>query len=171
MGRDGYAVYEASGKTPGSLRGEGMRYWHLNPALENLTAKPEILAFKKDPSELYLQGSDSIPYEVQITLIPEEQDKVDKKYPDAGLVVRVGHLPEWTELALKHFKAAGVRIHGKDFGYNYTWTDTYESEKRGANRAIAGDWRETDGFYGYFWRPRRVNPRLGLAPLVVIPRK
>lgn len=171
MRQDGYAVYEILGKTPRSLREEGMRYSYLNPVLENLTAEPELLAFKKDPSKFYLRGSDHIPYEDQIRLIPEEQRKVDKKYPDAGLVVRVGHFPEWPELALKHFKAAGVRIHGKDFGYNYTWTDTYENNKLGAGRALAGSWNEANGFNGFFWEPDAVHPSLRLAPLVVIPRK
>ena len=171
LGRDGYAVYETSGKTPGSLREEGMKYWYLNPALEDLTAEPALLAFKKDPSEFYLQGSDNIPFEDQVKLIPEEQHKVDRKYPDAGLLVRVGHFPEWPEIALAHFKETGVRIHGKDFGFNYIWTDTYESENRGASRAIAGPWDETDGFNGHFWFPRVVSPDLRLAPLVVIPRK
>jgi len=171
LGRDGYAIYETSGKTPRSLRVEGMKYWYLNPALEDLTVEPEILAFKKDPSELYLRGSDNIPFEDQVKLIPEEQHKVDKEYPDAGLVVRVGHFSEWPELSLKHFKKTGVRIHGKDFGFNYTWTDTYESENRGAVRAVAGLWIEAGGFRGGFWGPGDVGPGLGLAPLVVIPRK
>ncbi|MEK7502295.1 MAG: hypothetical protein AAB609_02110 [Patescibacteria group bacterium] len=171
LGRDGYAVYKTSGKTPASLREEGMKYWYLNPGLANLTAEPALLAFKKDPSEFYLRGSYHIPYEDQIRLIPEEQRKVDKKYPDAGLIVRVGHFPEWPELALKHFKAAGVRIHGKDFGYNYTWTDTYGNNKQGAYRALAGCWDGANGFNGNFWGSGSVSPRLRLAHLVVIPRK
>src|SRR3989344_5908059 len=151
MEKDGYAVYQASGKTPESLREEGMRYSYLNPKLENLTAEPAILAFKIDPSQFYLQGSQNIPFEDQVKLLPEEQERGDKEYPSAGLIVRVGHFPEWPELALMHFKKTGVRIHGKDYGYNWTFTDTYESDQPGAGRAVAGYWVGADGFHGYFW--------------------
>lgn len=171
MEKDGYAVYQASGKTPGSLKEEGMRYSFLNPQLDNLSAEPAILAFKKDPSQFYLRGSQNIPFEDQVKLLSEEQERVDKEYKSAGLVVRVGHFPEWPELALMHFKKTGVRIHGKDYGYNWTWTDTYESDQQGARRAVAGCWDGADGFVGYFWGPGDVDPRLGLAPLVVILRK
>ncbi len=171
MERDGYAVYETSGKTPVSLRKEGMKYWYLNPGLENLTAEPALLAFKKDPSEFYLRGSQNIPFEDQLDLLKERELEVEKNYPGAGLVTRVGHFPEWPEIALMHFKATGVRIHGKDYGYSYTWTDTYESDRPGADRAFAGRWRETGGFAGGFWDSDVVDPGLGLAPLVVIPRK
>ncbi len=41
------------------------------------------------------------------------------------------------------------------------------SISKGANRAIAGNWNETNGFNGNFWNPRDVNPNLHLAPLVV----
>lgn len=171
MEKDGYGVYQASSKTPGSLREKGMRYSYLNPKLEDLTAGPAILAFKIDPSRFYLRGSQNIPFEDQVKLLPEEQERVDKEYKSAGLIVRVGHFPEWPELALMHFKKTGVRIHGKDYGYNWTWTDTYESDQQGADRAVAGYWAGTVGFYGYFWSPGVVFPSLRLAPLVVIPRK
>lgn len=171
MEKDGFAVYETAGKTPGSLRGEGMKYWYLNPALEDLTAEPALLAFKKDPAEFYLRGNQNIPFEDQLGLLEERKLQNERKYPGAGLITRVGHFPEWPELGLKHFKATGVRIHGKDYGFNYTATDTYESEKRGARRAVAGYWHETYGFHGLLWGPDDVLPGLGLAPLVEIPRK
>lgn len=171
MRGDGYAVYETSGRTPGSLREEGMKYWYLNSGLENLTAGPALLAFKKAPKEFYLRGSQDIPWEDQLGLLGDRRLKVERDYPGAGLITRVGHFPEWPELALVHFKATGVRIHGKDYGFNYTATDTYESEKQGADRAIAGYWDETNGFHGYFWHPDVVGPDLRLAPLVEIPRK
>ncbi len=171
MEKDGYAIYQAYGKTPGSLTEEGMRYSYLNPQLDNLTAEPAILAFKIDPSQFYLRGSQNIPFEDRVKLLPEEQERVDKEYPSAGLIVRVGHFPEWPELALMHFKKTGVRIHGKDYGYNWTWTDTYESDQPGARRAVAGYWNATNGFLGDFWDPGNVDPGVGLAPLVVIPRK
>ncbi|MBI2031480.1 MAG: hypothetical protein HYT08_02585 [Candidatus Levybacteria bacterium] len=171
MEKDGFAVYETSGKTPASLRGEGMKYWYLNPTLEDLTAEPALLAFSKDPAEFYLKGSQDIPYEDQLVLLEERKMKVERDYTGAGLVTRVGHFPEWPELALKHFKKTGVRVHGKDYGYNYTWTDTYENDQPGASRAIAGRWPGTRGFDGGFWNPDYVSPRLRLVPLVEIPRK
>lgn len=172
MRNDGYAVYETTGRTPKSLESGGMRYYFLNPKLADVTAVPALLAFKKAPSEFFLPGSQNIPHDKQIKFLPQEQAKVDKKYPGAGLIVREGKLPEWTEVALQHFKATGgVRIFGSDYGYHYTWTDTYESEKPGADRAVFGGWGGARGAGANLWRPDYVRPSLGLASLVEIPRK
>jgi len=171
MRHDGYGVYETTGRTPASLKSDGMHYWFLNDKLADITAPPALLAFKKAPSEFFLPGSQNIVHSEQVKLLPEEQSKVDKKYPGAGLVVREGKLPEWTEIALKHLKATGVRILGRDYGYNYTWTDTYGSEKQGADRACFGRWDEAHGADAGLWVPGRILPDLRLASLVEIPRK
>lgn len=142
----------------------------MNDKLAGLTASPALLAFRKALSELFLPGSQNIPHDEQVKLLPQEQAKVDKKYPGTGLIVREGKLPEWTELALKHFKTTGVRIFGRDYRYEFTWTDTYENEKLGAYRAIFG-WAESDGAVALLWLPDDVLPLLGLASLVEIPRK
>lgn len=168
MEKDGYVVYETQGKTPISLRKEGMEYYVLDSGLENLTSKPALLAFKKDPSQFYLKGSYSISFEDQIKLIAEEQRKIDKQYSSSDLLVKLGYFSEWSELAFMHFKATGVRLHGKDYGYNWTWTDTYESNQPGAYRAIAGFWDEIYGFNGRFWNPDDISPRLRVAPLYLI---
>lgn len=167
MKKDGYAVYETTGRTPASLKSDGMKYWLLDGRLADLTAPPALLAFKKAPSELFLPGSQNILHDEQVKLLPEEQGKVDRKYPGAGLIVREGKLPEWTELALKHLKAIRVRIFGRDYGYNSTWTDTYV----GAGRACFGYWVGTDGALAYLWSPGIVGPGLRLASLVEIPLK
>src|SRR3989344_2689150 len=85
--RDGYAVYETLGKTPAGVRGEGMKFCFLDSNLEDFSEPPALLAFKKKPSEFFLRGSHSILHDEQVKLIPEEQHKVDKKYPGDGLVV------------------------------------------------------------------------------------
>lgn len=171
MRNDGYAVYETTGRTPASLKSDGMHYWFLNPNLADITAPPALLAFKKAPSELFLPGSHNIVHDEQVNLLTEEQEEVDEKYSGAGLIVREGKLSEWTELALQHFKATGVRIFGRDYGYNYTWTDTYESKERGACRAFFGDWDGRAGADANLWNPGHVGPHFGLASLVEIPRK
>lgn len=171
MERDGYAVYRTTGRTPASLKSDGMRYCYLNPKLADITAPPALLAFKKAPSEFFLPGSQNIVRAEQVKLLPEEQGRVDKKYPGAGLVVIEGKLPEWTEIALKHFKATGVRIFGCDYGYKFTWTDTYESEKPGADRAGFGSWDGTLGADADLWDPDDVDPDLWLASLVKISLK
>ena len=171
MRRDGYAVYETTGRSPASLKSDGMRYWLLNDKLTDITAPPALLAFKKAPSELFLPGSLNIPHDEQVKLLPEEQVEVDKKYRGACLVVKEGKLPEWTEVAFEHFKTTGVRIFGPDYGHNYAWTDTYENEKPGASRALFGHWNEAHGAFARLCDPHDVTPSLGLASLVEIPRK
>lgn len=171
MRSDGYAVYETTGRTPASLKSDGMHYWFLDPKLADITAPPALLAFKKAPSELFLPGSFNIPHDKQVEFLLEKRVKTNNEYPGAGLIVREGKLPEWTELALKHFKATGVRIFGKDYRYDYTWTDTYESEKSGARRANFGFWSGMVGADAGLWNPDGVPPGLGLASLVEIPRK
>ena len=171
MKHDGYVVYETTSRSPASLRSDGMHYWFLNDKLADIIASPALLAFKKAPSEFFLPGSQNIVHDEQVKLFPEEQVKVDRKYPGAGLVVKEGKLPEWTEVALKHFKATGVRIFGRDYGCNYTWTDTYGSEKPGAYRARFGRWLGAFGANVNLWPPGDVYPDLGLASLVEIPRK
>ena len=49
MRKDGFAVYDSLGKTPASVRADGMPFWYLNPALENMSAAPALLAFKTKP--------------------------------------------------------------------------------------------------------------------------
>jgi len=171
MRSDGYAVYETTGRTPASLKSDGMRYWFLNDKLADLTAPPALLAFKKNSSEFFLPESQNVIHSEQVKLLLEEQSEVDKRYPNAGLVVREGKLPEWTEIALRHFKTTGVRIFGRDYGYNLTWTDTYESEKPGASRAYFGSWGEANGAVASLWNSGHVHPHLRLASLVEISRK
>lgn len=167
----GYAIYETTGKTPVAVKGEGMKFRHLHRQLEDLTAVPALLAFKKSPLGFFLPGSHNICHDEQVKLIPGEQARVDRVYPGAGLVVREGKLSEWTELAWKYFRATKVRLFGRDHGYNSTWTDTYESEQSGADRADFGIWGETYGADARLWWPDGVFPLLGLASLVRIPRK
>lgn len=171
--RNGYAVYDLAGKTPATLRTERMKFWYVNPALENVSASPSLVAFKPKPSEFFLKGSQNIHYEEQLDLLEEEKAKVERAYPDVGLVVRVGKPSEWSEAAYEHFKATNrkVGIFGKDYGYNYTWADAYESDEAGASRAIAGYWGETHGLGVGFHHPDGVDSSLGLASLVEIPRK
>lgn len=171
--QDGYAVYDLTGKTPAALKTEGMPFWYVNPGLEHTSVPPSLVAFRPKPSEFFLKGSHNFSYEQQLELLEKEKTRVERKYPAAGFVVRTGKASEWTELAWKHFKATGekVKIFGKDYGYNWTWTDTYESEKLGAYRAFVGRWRETYGLRVVFGRPDGVSPDLGLASLVEIPRK
>ena len=64
-----------------------------------------------------------------------------------------------------------MRVFGYDYEYNFTWTDTYESDQPGAGRASFGYWDGTRGAHAHFWTPGGVDPHLGLAPLVEIPRK
>lgn len=173
MTRDGYAVYDTLGKSPAVVRAEGMKFWFLDPKLEDVTVAPALVAFKTNPSELFLKGSQNISHEEQVKLLEEEKARVAKLYPDAGLVVREGKLPEWIELSWRHFKETPqhVRLFGKDFGYNYTWTDTYESDQPGAYRADFGNWRWMFGADANLWHPDGVHPHVGLASLVEIPRK
>ena len=171
MRRDGYAVYETVGKTPEGVKREGMKFWDLDPRLIGLSAAPALLAFKKDPSVFFLPGTMNIPHDKQVELISAEQVRVDSAYSGVGLVVREGKLPEWIELAWKHFKTTRVRPFGKDYGYNFTWTDTYENNEPGADRAVFGYWVEAVGADALLWKSGNVNPNLRLALLVEIPRK
>lgn len=168
---DGYAMYETTGRTPASLKSDGMSYWLLNDKLTDVTAPPALLAFKTAPSEFFLPGSFDIHHDEQVKLLPERQAEIDKNYRGAGLIVREGELPEWTELALKHFKATGVRILGRDYGYKYTWTKTYESKGSASRRAAFGSWDEKNGAGASLWDPDNVVPDLGLAYLLEISRK
>lgn len=171
MKKGGYAVYETTGQTPAGVRNKGMKFWYLDPKLEDLSAVPALIAFRKAPSKIFLPRSRNILHDEQVKLLPAEQARVDGAYPGAGLVVREGKLPEWIELAWKHFTETNVRIFGCDYNYNSTWTDTYEGEQQGARRAVFGYWVETHGAVAALWRPDAVSPGLGLAPLVEIPRK
>jgi len=169
--KDGYTVYDYSGRTPAQVRVDGMRFWYLNPALEDLSSNPALLAFKPAPEGFYLRGSQNIPHERQLELLAEEAAGVEKKYPSARLITREWHAPEIIDVSLQHFRNTGDRLQGKDFGYNYTWTDTYTSDKQGADRAFVGGWNEVYGLSAYFWYPGNVYPHLGLASVVEILRK
>lgn len=173
MRGDGYAVYKTSGVIPAQIKREDMKFWFLNPGLENLSSEPALLAFKPNPQDFFLRGSHNIPHEDMLELLEEERKRVEREYPGAGLITREGQAPEWIELPLRHFNATDrrTRLFGRDFGYNYTWTDTYENGQPGARRALVGDWYEAGGLNAFFWRPGYVGPDLRLAPLVEIPRK
>ena len=171
MKDNGYAVYDTTGRTPASLKQEGMRYLVLSSELAERTASSALLAFKSKPSEFFLPGSHNIPHEEQLKLLPEEQAKVEKQYSGMGLVVREGKVSEWTELAWKNFQETKVRIFGRDFGLKWTWADDYESDEPGASRAYVGLWHGADGLFVRLANPDVVDPHLGLASMVEIPRK
>ena len=176
MRTDGYAVYDTTGRTPASLKSDGMRYWVLNDKLAERTAPQKLVAFKKAPSEFFLPGSEDMLHDEQVMLIPNAQAQLDSEYPGKGLLAREGKISEWTEVALKHFKETsktgrGVRILGSDYGYKWTWADDYESDERGADRAIFGDWYDASGAFVELWSPDLVVSDLRLALLVEIPLK
>ncbi|MBI2074275.1 MAG: hypothetical protein HYT83_00385 [Candidatus Levybacteria bacterium] len=149
-----------------------MHFWYVNPALKNVSAPPSLVAFKPDPAEFFLKGSEDISYEEQFELLKREQERVEKEYPGVGLVVRVGKPSEWSEAAYEHFKATdgNVRIFGEDYGHNYTWADAYESDRTGVHRAVVGRWGEAVGLLVDFNLPDNVFSHLRLAPLLEIPR-
>src|SRR3989338_6608817 len=66
MKDDGYAVYETTGRTPASLKSDGMRYWFLSDKLAGITAPPALLAFKKAHFEFFLPGSQNIVHDEQV---------------------------------------------------------------------------------------------------------
>ena len=167
--KDGYVIYDLDGKTPSVLRDEGMKFWYLNPALEQVSSKPSLIAFNPPPDKFFLEGSGGILYEKQLELLENRAGEVEKKYPRAGLVVREGHVPEWVETAFAHFKATDQKLFGSDYNFNWTWTDTYESDKQGARRAYVGIWVGR-GLRVGFGNPDDVRPDLRLAPVVEIPR-
>ena len=190
QGQDGYAVYATAGNTPAAairverqpllyldsqeklVRFDGIPFSHLSSKLTDVSAAPALLAFRPKPSAIFLPRSKNIPHDDQLKLIPAEQERVDRKYPGAGLVVREGALPEWIELGFAHFKAGErVRIFGPKYGYSSTWTSTYESEKPGADRAYFGSWDETVGPSGTLFHHDAVDPHWGLAVVVEIPMK
>lgn len=169
---DGYAVYDLLGKPPAALRTEGMYFSFVNHALEHVTATPSLVAFKKRRAEFFLSGSRDSRFKRHLELLEEEKARVERKYPGAGLIVRVGKPSEWAELAFKHFNApnGGVSIFGSEYGHNFTWADAYKSDQAGAFRAVVGG-DEADGLDIDFRLLGDVDYRLGLAPLVEIPRK
>ena len=169
--KDGYAVYDYAGRTPLQVKKDGMRFWYLNPILENLSSDPSLLAFKSAPEDFYLRGSQKLPHEKQLELLAQERQSVERAYPSAGLITREWHAPELIDLSLQHLKTTKIRLQGKDFGYSYTWTDTCSSDQQGAYRASVGPWDETFGLDADFWRSGGVGPRLRLAPVVEITRK
>lgn len=170
LGSGGYdAIYHIAGRTPEDLKKDDMPYWYLTAPLIEETPLPALLAFKTDPAVFFLPGSHNIPYDKQLELLADKQARVEKEYPDMGLVVREGKLAEWTELAFRHWKAKEVRITGGEYGSSYTWANTYESHRPGASRAVMGAWDAARGLRVHFWGPDTTLPNLGLAYVVEIP--
>jgi hypothetical protein len=167
--KKGKVVYDLSGKTPVALRGEGMKFSYVNPALENESSSPSLIAFDPNPDRFFLKGSQKLPHSQQLELLDRDKTVVEKEFPGAGLIVREGYAPEWVEAAFEHVKATGQKLFGPDHNHNWTWTNTYMNDQLGAYRAHVGDWRD-DGLDVHFAYPDGVYPRLGLAPVVEIPR-
>jgi len=168
--KDGFSVYDLLGKSPAALRGEGMKFWYVNPVLESISSNPSLIAFKPNPDEFFLKGSFNMPHEKQLEILDNYDQAIQNKYPGAGLVVREAEASEWAETALSHFKTTNKRLFGREYDLRWTWTNTYENEQPGANRADVGRWGDVDGLDMGLDHPDDVYPNLGLAPVVEIPR-
>jgi hypothetical protein len=170
LGRNGYAIHNLAGKTLTTLENEGMPFWKKSHDLDHVSAPPGLVAFKQNPSDFFLRGSLNTPYEKQLDLLEEEKTKVEREYPDAGLIVRVGKPSEWAEAAFEHFKGTNVRIFGTDYGLTPTWADAYHS--RYNSRAYVGFWNAATyrGLEIDFQSSDYAGSLMGLAPLVEIPR-
>ncbi len=160
----GYAVYEIPLESPNSLQDQ----------------ERSILAFRPDPLNIFLRGSQGLPYEQQLERLEAEKAAVELRYRDSGIIVRVGKPTEWKRVASEHFKATEgrARIFGDQYGDTCTWADanidiaaSHRSSPGGSRRAIVGPWEENSGLKVYFGIPNSTDSRLGLAPILEIPHK
>lgn len=167
---DRVVVYETDGLPPRTLRERGMSIVSGCPELEDISTTPALIAFKPDPSGLFLPLSINLSYKKQLEILEERKAQVEKQYPGSGLKVR--EAVEWPELIWKHFQATNgkVRLFGQNYNYACTWMPVYDEDAPGAYRAIVGRWIDRLGLLIDFFHPDEAVRGLGLATVLEIPR-
>lgn len=168
LGGNGFVTYETDGLSPRTLREKGMPIVSGYPTLEDISATPALVAFRPDPSGLFLPRSINVPYEKQLEILEGNKAQVERQYPGSGLKVR--EAVEWPELIWKHYVHTGVQLFGQDYNYACTWMPVYDEDTPGAYRAVVGRWSKRFGLLIDFFHPDDAVRGLGLATVLEIPR-
>lgn len=158
----GYAVYALTGQSIKTLRDVDKPFWSTwhqdRPELEAMTSRLSEVAI--NPTQLFLPGSN------RKTL--KEQERMVKAFSKDlnvdGVEAVMGEMPDYTELAFSHLDATGVRLFGKDFGYNYARTKTSTSR---SGVAVVGEFDAVGGLSVARWYRDRGSGGVFAAPLVV----
>lgn len=159
--KEGYVVYELTGQSIASLRKQGRLFWstwHKDyPDFEALISGHSEIAI--NPESLFLPGSNYQTLAEQLEAVQKFSDGLNIQRAKAIL----GQVPDYTELAFAHLDKTGQRLFGKEYGYNYTRTQT----RVGSGVAGVGSFGVGDGLHVSYWDPGDRHDRLRAAPLVV----
>jgi len=160
--REGYVVHELTGQSIASLKDQGRGFrstWHRYPDFEALASRLSEVAI--NPEELFLQRSGNKTLSEQQRLIAAHSAMLSLRYP--GTEAILGEAPDYIEIAFKHLDATKQYLFGKDFGFNFTRTNTRVE----GGVASLGLFDPGGGWHVGSWGADVRSGGLRVAPLVV----
>lgn len=163
---EGFVIHELTGRSIRSLLGEGRPVWsdyfHSYRKVEALPSRSSEVAI--DPAQLFLPNSNRKTLEEQEQMIRAYSVRLTQEAEIKDIEVVIGEMPDYVDLVFAHHDATGVRLFGKDYGYNCTRTIT---RTVWSNALHVGNFDDDYGLGVNYWNPNDGNENVFITPLVV----
>jgi len=162
--KEGYIIYELSGRSIGSFEKVGKPFystWYKDyPDLANLGSSKTEVAI--NPEKLVLPKSNNKTLKEHEKMVREFGLKLVRKIP--GVQAVIGEAPDYVEFVFLHFDKTGKRLFGKKYDYGFARTKTLI----GSGNAVVGNFSAELGLEVFRCRdPEDRRAGIWLAPLIV----
>ena len=121
-------IYPFNGETIHDQKLAGRPFWYIaeseSGSLQEVHAMFSEIAFDPRPEKFFLPKSNNSTLDQQREMIAEHSHKLQRKLKTESVEAVMGEAPNYTQLAFAHLDATGVRLFGKDYGFNYARTIT-----------------------------------------------
>jgi hypothetical protein len=170
--RNHAVVFDPLETSLAKLKSARKPFWYItcqdNEGFMNLLSRPSQVAIFPEPEKFYIPESNNLSLKEQEDLVKVDQAEVLKaKMGIDGVEEVIDNVATNAGLVFAHFDKTGgkVRLHGKDYGYRYTRTNTLTvgsgvaavGSFRGGSGLFVSGWDADDG-HSYVWVSRLVVP-------------
>lgn len=161
-------IYSLNGETIHDQKLAGRPFWYIaeseSGSLQEVHAMFSEIAIDPRPEKFFLPKSNNSTLDQQLEMIAEHSHKLQRKLRTESVVAIMGEAPNYTQLAFAHLDATGVRLFGKDYGFNYARTIT---PTVGTRVARVGRFGADRGLRVDRWIRGGGHDRVFASPLVV----
>ena len=162
-------IYPLTGESIDDQKRAGRKFAYIAPSDENrlmvMRSRLSEVAIDPRPEKFFLpKSNNNATLAQQLEMIAEYSYNLQRRLKTQTVEAIMGEAPDYTQLAFLHFDATGVRLFGKDYGFNYTRTVT---PTVGTSVADVGGFFAGNGPNVDHWNRDRGSDYVFVAPLVV----
>lgn len=162
------AIYPLTGETIADQKEKGRKFWYITSSDNNsLLAVRSLMgdiAVDPRPNKFFLPKSNNLTLDQQLEMVAEYSYTLQRKLTTDSIEAILGQAPDYSALSFAHLDATEERLFGKNYGFNYTRTQTPVGE---SSVAVVGYFGGDDGLYVFNLRRGAGRSDVWAAPLVV----